>query len=254
MQRTAVPDTGTDVQTVARAGALLFAFSVERPEIGLSQLAAELSLSKATVHRLAQTLVGLGLLEQNSATRGYRLGVKLLRLSHVVESSLDLRREARAALRRLRDVTGETVYLIQLRGEEAVCVERIEGSHPMRDLSTPPGTIVPLTIGAAGTAILSTLDDESVDAEVAGLSPEHRTDVLRRVELARRNGYAMTKGDIAQGVGAIAAALSDARGTTMGAISLGGLLERVEHHEQALGAAVREAAADVTVAMGWNVE
>ncbi len=251
MERIDGAESGPDLQTVVRAGSLLFAFSAEQPELGLTQLVSELGLSKATVHRLAQTLVSLGLLEQNEESRTYRLGVRLLGLAHVVESSLDLRSEARAALRNLRDQTGETVYLMLRRGDRAFCAERIEGSHQMRDLSTPPGTFVPLEIGAAGSAILSTLDPEDVSLVLSRV--EGGTAAVRdRVEAARRNGYAFTRGDVTQGVGAIAVPLRDARGEAVGAISLGGLLARVEASEEDLARAVQNAVESVRTSMGWS--
>ncbi len=250
MERIDGPDSGTELQTVARAGNLLFAFTAERPELGLTQLSSILGLSKGTVHRLAQTLVTLGLLEQKGESRSYRLGVRLLQLAHVVEASLDIRSEARSALRELRDATGETVYLMLRRSDQAVCAERIEGSHPMRDLSTPPGTFVPLGVGASGTAILSTMDDATA---IELLGRELVTPDLRaRIDAARINGYAFTRGDVTDGVGAIAVPLLDERGTAVGAVSLGGLLSRVEASEHELAAAVQTAAMSVSTAMGWN--
>ncbi|WP_187264889.1 IclR family transcriptional regulator [Homoserinibacter sp. GY 40078] len=252
MERIDGSENGPDLQTVVRAGNMLFAFTSEQPELGLTQLTAALGLSKASVHRLAQTLVSLGLLEQNAETRSYRLGVRILQLAHVVEASLDLRTEARAALRDLRDQTGETVYLMLRRGDQAVCTERIEGTHPLRDLSTPPGTFVPLSVGAAGTAILSTLDNATARSLVgrAGMN-----DALRdRIDAARTAGHAFSRGDVTDGVGAIAVPLRDERGTVVGAISLGGLLTRVEASEQDLANAVHRAVAAVSTAMGWTHE
>lgn len=220
--------------------------------MGLTLLAKTVGLSKATVHRVAQTLVSLGLLEQNEQTRAYRLGVRLLHLSHVVESSLDIRREARSALRALREDTGETVYLMLRRESEAVCAERIEGWHPMRDLSTPPGSMVPLTVGASGSAILAALDAEEVSEALSGLDPSKEEAVRRRIRFAADNGYAFARGDVSQGVGAIAVALRDDRGMPVGAISLGGLLQRVEASEASLAASVASAAGAVSAAMGWD--
>lgn len=236
---------------MVRAGNLLFAFSAEQPELGLTQLASMLGLSKATVHRLAQTLVSLGLLEQSEESRGYRLGVKLLQLAHVVEASLDLRTEARTALRDLRDETGETVYLMLRRGDRAFCAERIEGSHRMRDLSTPPGSFVPLEVGAAGTAILASMEPDDA-RKVLARAAEAAPDAFKRVEAARSNGYSFSRGDITEGVGAIAVALLDERGTAVGAISLGGLLSRVEASEADLATAVQRAVLTVRTSMGWT--
>lgn len=252
MERNDGSESGPDLQSVSRAGALLFAFTAEQPELGLTQLAAAGGMSKPTAHRVAQTLLSLGLLEQSEQTRAYRLGVRLLQLAHVVEASLDVRTEARTPLRELRDATGETVYLMLRRGDQAFCAERFEGSHAMRSLSTPPGTFVPLSVGAAGTAILSTMDPATALSALGTV--DARSELLERVEFARTNGYAFTRGDVTDGVGAIAIPLRDERGTAVGAISLGGLLARVEASEEEIVAAVRRTADAVSRAMGWSHE
>lgn len=252
MERNDGSESGPELQSVARAGALLFAFTAEQPELGLTQLAAVAGLSKPTAHRVAQTLLTLGLIEQSEETRAYRLGVRLLQLAHVVEASLDVRTEARTPLRELRDATGETVYLMLRRGDQAFCAERFEGSHAMRALSTPPGTFVPLGVGAAGTAILSTLEPSAARSLLG--ATDARGDLLDRIDFARTHGYAFTRGDVTDGVGAIAVPLRDERGTAVGAISLGGLLARVEASETEIAAAVQRTADAVSRAMGWSHE
>lgn len=247
------PLKGSEVRTVTRASDILFAFSSEVTELGLTQLAAAVGLSKATVYRLAQSLMQVGLLDQDPRTRAYRLGIRLLSLADLVATSLDIRSEARRSLRELRDETGETTYLMMLLDDRALCAERVEGSHPMRDLSTPPGTQVPLHVGAAGAAILSAQTTERFAAYVATLpDATAREDLESRVSAARTRGYALARGDVAQGVGAVAAPLTDGSGAVVGAISLGGLLERVESNEEALARAVHACVASVTAAMGWR--
>lgn len=253
MSRTDDPVKGTDLRTVTRASEILFAFSSDVRELGLTQLAQTVGLNKATVHRLAQSLVSVGLIDQDPATRAYRLGVRLLQLADLVSSSLDVREEARTPLRVLRDETGETTYLMLVRQEGAICAERVEGSHPMRDLSTPPGTLVPLHVGAAGTAILAAQHADRVDGYLATLPAAKRPELQARVATARDRGHAFARGDVAQGVGAIATALVDQSGSVVGAISLGGLLARVEENESTLAAAVQACAESVSAAMGWRL-
>jgi len=252
MERNTGSERTSDLLSVTRAGALLSAFSLERPELGLTQLSSLVGLNKSTVHRLAQTLVSLGLLEQNEQNRAYRLGIEILRLADIVESSLDVRREARSALRQLREITGETVYLMLLRDRAALCAERFEGWHPMRDLSTPPGSVVPLHVGASGSAILGASEPDTVDAVAAELDPERASALRKRVAFAHEHGYAIARGDVSQGVGAIAVALTDSTGRPVGAVSLGGLLQRVEASEESLSASVIDTAQTIASAMGWR--
>jgi IclR family KDG regulon transcriptional repressor len=76
------------LSSVTNAMRLLKTFSNERYEIGISDLGAQLQLSKSTVHRLANALVDAGLLEQSPKNSKYRLGGVLLELSYVMHRSV----------------------------------------------------------------------------------------------------------------------------------------------------------------------
>ena len=66
----------SSVQSLARALDLLEAFPRLGPEIGLSRIAAELGLSKATAYRLLSTLEERGYVERSPGSRDYRLGLR----------------------------------------------------------------------------------------------------------------------------------------------------------------------------------
>lgn len=243
--------TRAKVESVDRAVHLLKAFTLEHPELGLTELAKVLALSKGTTHRLAQTLIGGGLVEQDPLTKQYRLGLGVLSMADIVRSGLDLATKARPFLERLRDQFGETVYLLMLRDGRGVCVERLEGTHPMRDLSSPPGTSFPLGVGAGGVAMLASLPT----ATAQQIIDPHASESLReRVKRARDRGHALAQGDVAEGVGAVAVALMDDNGAVVGAISVGGLLSRVLAVEDQIAAATAAACRDLRLAMGYRSE
>ena len=67
-------------QSLERGLAILCAFSPDRPILGVSDLGRELGLTRSTTHRYVATLASLGFLEQDDATRKYRLGPRVLDL------------------------------------------------------------------------------------------------------------------------------------------------------------------------------
>jgi DNA-binding IclR family transcriptional regulator len=69
------------MSTVVKAPSLLEHFDARHPEMGLVDLARFAKLDKATTSRLLVALAAKGFVEQDPATRRYRLGAALVRFS-----------------------------------------------------------------------------------------------------------------------------------------------------------------------------
>src|SRR5262249_61379656 len=67
------------------------------------------------------------MVEAGSRSGTYRLGWRLLRLGSAVIERLDERQAALPVMERIHERTGETVFLLVRRGDEAVCIERLGG-------------------------------------------------------------------------------------------------------------------------------
>ena len=72
---------GVQVQSVARAAEIIRCF-LKEPELGISDIAAEMDLNKSTVFGLVNTLTSYGYLEQVESNKKYRLGITLFELPH----------------------------------------------------------------------------------------------------------------------------------------------------------------------------
>ena len=84
-------DDSASSQSLERGLAILSAFTPDCPALGISQLAQRLGLTRSTTHRYVATLAKLGYLDQDDATRKYRLGIRVLDLGFSVLGSLGLR-------------------------------------------------------------------------------------------------------------------------------------------------------------------
>ena len=69
--------TDYNVRAVERALQILSSFDDQHPERGLSDIAQEVDLHKATTHRIVTTLVNYGFLERAADNQKYRLGLRL---------------------------------------------------------------------------------------------------------------------------------------------------------------------------------
>src|SRR5437660_6041807 len=140
------------LSSVSTAVRLLKAFSEEQVEIGISDLAKRLGVAKSTVHRLAVTLVGEGMLEQNPDTGKYRLGIALFRLGSLVRRRMNVSNEARPLLYDLREKINESVHLAIPDETEIMYVYNLEGTHAIR-MRSDIGVRNPAYCAAAGQAI-----------------------------------------------------------------------------------------------------
>src|SRR3984957_18171352 len=112
-------------QSLERGLAVLSSFTPERPELGISELARMLALTRSTTHRYVATLATLGYLQQDEPTRKYRLGPRVLDLGFSVLGSLELREIAAPHLRRLTDITGHTSNLAIRDDTDVILIDRV---------------------------------------------------------------------------------------------------------------------------------
>src|SRR4051812_30222369 len=99
------PDAG--VRSVLLALDVLEAVAFSGEELGVTQLAERLGMTKGSVHRHLITLVERGYLVQNSATTRYALGPKSRLLARLAPDA-DLVLLAEGPMRELRDRLGHS--------------------------------------------------------------------------------------------------------------------------------------------------
>jgi DNA-binding IclR family transcriptional regulator len=172
-------------------------FVAERPEWSATEIARELDLPIATAHRILRSLESHTFLMRSG--NNYRLGLAAVDLGRRAVASMDLRWALRPTLQRLARETGETV-LLSVHDEArhgALCVDRIEASHPVR-LSIDIGRVTPLHAGAASKALLAFLDRDEIEYVLRGPLPRlapgtivDRRRLRAELERIREHGYAV---------------------------------------------------------------
>lgn len=241
-----------------RAVRLLDQFTREAPELSLRELAAGSKLPRATAHRFLVTLREVGFVQYDPRTQLYRLGYKLLELGTRVKEHIDLRGVARSYMERLRDVTGDTVQLQVVDGDEGVYIEKIEAREGFR-MWTHVGMRRPLHAGCSMKAILAYLPHHQVE-RILTQSLERYTDLtvtdaasLRlQLEDIRRVGYAVSYGESRAEVTGIAAPIRDVSREVVASISLLGPSNRFpkDRIEQLIPLVV-ETASDISEELGF---
>jgi DNA-binding IclR family transcriptional regulator len=219
-----------------------------RPEMGISEIARALTISKTAVQRLVNALVKFDFLEQDAITRRYRIGVGALYIGSLYLKGRSLENEARPLMRdTVRDL-GHTCQLAVLHDAAMIITVSIEGPGPIK-YSVPVGHRLPVHASATGKAVLSMRDDAEIEAILSDIGMPQRTmkslrtptamkEFLRQV---RARGYATNWEENQAGIGSIAAPIVD--GHSMSAVGIAFPVSAVRKSEiQALGARVAECA------------
>ncbi|MBL8266668.1 IclR family transcriptional regulator [Steroidobacter sp.] len=246
--------------TIDRALALLEHFSETRPAIGLTQLAALSEYDKATTRRMLMALTRCGYIEQDRATKEYRLGAALVRLARVREATFPIQSIIEPMLRKIVEATGETAHFSLACGASLATLGLVESSraHCVR---LEKGEALPLHATASGIAFLAFAAPGNglpPRASLRAFTPKTVTDVAKlgtKIAAARRNGWASSVDGYEDGVFGLAAPVFGADGYAMGAVAIAAPSSRVTTRlEPRLRAVITDAAKEISQALGGSSE
>ena len=218
-------------QSLERGLAVLSSFTPDRPALGISELARQLALTRSTTHRYVATLATLGYLQQDDATRKYRLGPRILDLGFSMLGSLGLREIAAPHLRRLTDATGHTSNLAIRDDTDVILIDRVRG-RPGRyhhlEFTLHVGSRIPAYCSATGKALLAFMprpDLEPIVERIALVQRGPRTltgkrALLTELEQVRRNGLATNDEELESALRSIAAPIRSRSGEVVAAINV----------------------------------
>ncbi|MDT9697955.1 IclR family transcriptional regulator [Streptomyces sp. P17] len=244
MQAPGSETQGDGVRSVLRALDLLMLFDDTHRSRSVRELIDATGLAKSTVVRLVATLEQRGLLWTRGDGR-ITPGPGLLRWARLAHAAWQLPPEALACLEQLSaDSGGESARIYVRQGTSRVCIAQHEGTQQLRHV-VRVGEEMPLWAGASGHVLLTGVSPQQVDrtAVASGLGAEFETVLAERVRTAAAQGWAVSHGERAAGVSAVAAPITDTDGQVVGALGLGGPTTRfTEERVAAFVAPLTEAA------------
>ncbi len=217
-------------QSLERGLAILSAFKPATPELGISELARELGLTRSTSHRYVATLARLGYLQQNPQSRKYRLGPRVLDLGFSAINSMELRQIATTHLQQLSDETGHTVNMAILDGTDIVYIERCRSAQVGQreiDLNLHVGSRLPAYCTSMGKVLLAGLAEPELQAvldqvqfQQRGPNTLDRAKLIAALAVVREAGIAVNNEELAYGLRSIAVPVRDRSGVVVAAINL----------------------------------
>lgn len=245
------------IQVLNKAAGVLDLLA-DRGEMTVADIAESLGEPRSSVYRLLASLESIDMIEPGVDRSTHRLGLHLLRLGSAVTARFDERQAALPAMESIHAATGETVFLCVRRGDEAVCIERLDGKR-VQSLELRLGGSLPMHRGAAPRTLLAFSPDEVIDAYAASGNLERnggpkmtRRALLADVEEIRERGYAISDEDVTPGIAAVGAPLFDYRSEVRAALSISGTKPAILGDRDATVALVLEAASRASRVLGYD--
>ena len=218
------PTAGT---SLARMLSVLDLFSEEAPVWTVDEIAARLAFTRATAYRYVGELCDAGLLIR-VAQGAYFLGPRIIELDlHIRRSDPLLKAAEKAVPALLRPNRGQVVLLCSLFRDKVLCTHQ-SGHDEELAVSYTRGRPMPLFRGATSKVILASLPERRLtrlfaenqqEVAKAGLG-RSREEFLAAMKAIRRQGYAVTRGEVDPGVVGVSVPVLGGERSVIGSLSI----------------------------------
>jgi len=255
----AARDGSSGTESAGRVADVLLRFLNGAETLGVSQLARDMAVSKAVVHRVLKTLSTRDLVQFDAPTRQYKLGPAAAALGVRALRDSDLRTTSLAHLASLNSHTGETVTLSGLVPGGRVYLDQIVSSHEIA-MSVELGRRFPLYAGSSSKCILAFMSLKEIERilsePLTALTSHTIVDsaaLIQELEVIRRRGFAVSDGERQENAGSVAAPVFGLDGAVVGAVSVCGPKFRVNAEFVRMAAPqVVEAAQAISRSLGFD--
>jgi IclR family pca regulon transcriptional regulator len=227
---------GEYLSTLERGLSVLRSFSKERPEMTLSEVAAETNLSPAVARRCLHTLAELGYVGRKG--KRFLLTPEVMGFASAFLESMNLEEVVRPHLQIVRDKTGDSTSLAVLSGFDILYLVHVSTNRMIR-LVAGFGTRFPAYPTSLGRVLLAHQPDDSIEryldtAEFRQLTDKTVTSKSKLREIlkrCRREGFAAIQDELDYGIVSVAVPVFDEGGGILAAINCSTATTRVNQED-----------------------
>lgn len=223
------PPKSENVASVLKVFSVLETLS-EDSRASLASIAQKAMTSKSTTHRLLQTMVDLGYVEQDADTEKYGLTLKLFSVAvKPLKTQSDLLRVADRAMGKLSRATGESINLglMDDHDQRVVYAHHYASAYNL-SMNSTIGMRNPLHSTSLGKALLAFRDEDEVAERLSKMSFEKRapntvasaSEMKEHLQRTRARGYSEEIEESEAGVRCMAVPLLNHLGKSVAAISI----------------------------------
>ena len=252
--------TNNHIEAISRTLRVLEAFE-GKSQVSLNELAARVPIVKSSIYRILFTLEQSGYVSKSDGGK-YCITPRFGRLAG--ESQLSAASELpaialpfmAALLRRFQ----ETVNLGLLNGDEVLYIRVLESPHAFR-LAAHAGIRSSLHSTALGKALLCRMVPAEIERILKGKTLRRRTTrticdraaFMRELAKVLKCGYSIDNGEDSDGAKCFGAAILNAEGKAIAAMSISGPAIRMDRiPERSIGANLMGACRDISTLLGYT--
>lgn len=207
--------SGAMVTAIERILDIFEAFQASQRPLSLTDLAETTNIPKSSCHAIVTTLMARGYLFSLTRPRSLYPTKRMYDVAHDISRHDPFIERVTPLLKRLCDMSRETVILGKRQGDSVIYLMVIESQHPIR-YSAKPGEFKPLHSSATGKALLGSLketelrkwlDKRELSAITSSTMIDHEA-LVNDILQSRRTGYFLTRGENVSDVWAVSAFLT----------------------------------------------
>lgn len=222
----------SQLKSIKNVADVLDLFSIDNPELGVSEISRKLNLGTSTVHRILNSLKNAGLVKQ-AANQKYSLGFKMLKYARIIQLQLRYQEIIIPIFRKMRDECNETMAFHLFDGSSRICLFQLESNHQLRRTYTDVGVQLPLYPGSPGKVILAYLPEQVREKHIKSfrLDEERELKLREDIENARNLGYATSIGERTEGISSLSAPVFNEDKNIAGVVNISGPSTRMGSEE-----------------------
>jgi len=215
------------IASIQKAIKVIETFSQDDVLQSIKELTSKTGYSKTAVHRIVQTLVHEGWMQQDDSSKRYRLGYGLLGYEKLVVIHDSLIKICDPFMKELRAEFNETISLAIAEKVNAQCIHKIESEHHIKLISIV-GQTMPLYGGATAKCILAFKDKQFIDDYLKNVKFESFTintitdinSILLELDRIRANGYATSESQVDMDTFTVSVPIFIKNNTIIGSLSI----------------------------------
>ncbi len=243
------------IKSLQKALDILECFTLERPELTLTELQHLLNLDKTNIYRIIVNLEERGILQRSPVSGKLRLGNVMLHYAQVCMAGVDIHAVSQPYMQKLADITGETVIINTIQGNSGICIARINSKNPVK-ITADIGNRVPLLRGSSTKILAAYLTEERLSevykAEEKDLQVSFE-EMKEQMKEIRKKGYAVSLEELDPQTAGVSCPIFSIGGKVAGGVStIGPLYRFTEDNMEQFIQATRSCAMEISRALGYG--